>query len=174
MRAARSGGTIRRQGLNRRVNERRQRARHGETADRLTRPASQAQRIDDAPGQRVLQQGGEIGRQRHWTACGACEHTPLCGAFYHIPIRTQPDSPTGQPCVQIGDHEPVRRDHEADQLLLRLAGPRDGALPHRPALLRRQFLRRDVSVFRRGPAPQTPARRRRPPRPRRTNAHGRP
>src|SRR5579859_2704909 len=93
----------------------------------LARPARQTQNIQAAAPQQTFQTLGQIGRHFELPAGGfgkiGLRH---CG-IYHIPLRAQPHSPSGQPPLYIGDQLARGSDDEADQRFLRSYGAGDDA-----------------------------------------------
>ncbi len=119
--------------------------RLGESGNRLPGASGKPKVLADPPHQRSLQTGEEIGGHRHRGTGRLGERAPGASGFYHIPPGTQPNSPPGQPCSQVGNHRAVRPDDEADHPLLRQPLARHRAAPQRPPLRLVRF----VSRFRR-------------------------
>ncbi len=117
-------------------------ARFFETCNGLPSATGEAKQLADPPDQRRIQHDREIGGHQYRTASGPGKRTrkltrPVSLAalgFYHIPGRTQPDSPAGQPCSQVGDQGAIRTNNEPDHLLLGQPRPRHDAAAKRTSL----------------------------------------
>ncbi len=84
-------------------------------ADRKAGPSCETDRIDTALRQKSLDAIRNVGGHHNRPARGARKQPLGDRAFHYIPARRQPQTPSGQPCSDVGHKLATRTDDKAQQ-----------------------------------------------------------